>query len=69
MTTGIGANCPLKDLIEIVAPFSLAAFTFSLMESGNDGTWSPDQIIVAISVLTAAGMAPTRAADAVRLAL
>jgi len=48
---------------------ALAAFTFSLMESGNDGTWSPDQIIVAISVLTAAGMAPTRAADAVRLAL
>ena len=33
------------------------------------GTWSPDQISVAISVLTAAGMAPTRAADAVRLAL
>jgi AcrR family transcriptional regulator len=48
---------------------ALAAFTFSLMESGNDGTWSPDHVTVATSVLAAAGVTPDLAADAVQQAL
>jgi len=35
-----------------------------MMESGNDGTWSPDGAATAVSVLVAAGVAPELAAGA-----
>jgi len=57
---------------ELPAPVlnaALAAFTFSLMESGNEGAWVPDPATAAISVLAAAGITPDRASQLVRQAL
>jgi hypothetical protein len=48
---------------------ALAAFTFSILESGNDGTWSADGAAAAVSVLVAAGVAPEQATEVVHEAV